>query len=698
MSSSGRDAALRLLRQQLGDPNASFRSGQWEAIDALVYRRTRQLVVERTGWGKSTVYFIATRLLRDAGSGPTLIVSPLLALMRNQVEMARRLGVRAASINSTNTDEWPELTRSIVDGQVDVLLVSPERLANEDFMSEVLLPISAQLGMLVIDEAHCISDWGHDFRPDYRRLNQIVRRMPRNFPILATTATANDRVVADVSRELGDLKVQRGPMMRDSLELATMRLPTQAERLGWLAEHLANLPGTGIIYVLTKRDAENVSKWLISKGFQVRPYYSGVTGPDSGKSDTHRRHLELAMDRNEVKALVATSALGMGYDKPDLGFVIHFQAPGSIIAYYQQVGRAGRGIHRAFGILLTGAEDGDIHAWFRRTAFPDETSVKAVLDALSEADGLSVREIEARQNIRNGRIEHVLKVLSVDNPAPVIKDEGKWYRTAVSWSPDRERIRRLASQREAEWREVQEYVRAPGCLMEFLARSLDDPEPRPCGKCAGCREPSPAFRSISRDLIVEASRFLRQSEAPLDLPKQVAPGAFPIYEFRGNLSRAETGRTLARWNDAGWGELVAEDKKRGRFREELVAASAEMIRKRWKPDPPPQWVTAIPSLRRPELVADFATRLARELALPFSPAVEKIRPNEPQKLQENRFHQCQNLDDVFRIVEPVRDGPVLLVDDVVDSGWTLAVVAALLRQAESGPVWPFALATANPGG
>ena len=696
-----RNAAHRLLRLQLNSAEASFRRGQWEAIDALVNHQARQLVVERTGWGKSTVYFIATRLLRDSGHGPTLIVSPLLALMRNQTAMAQRLGVRAVSINSTNRDEWPDLRRQVIGGGADVLLVSPERLANEEFVDRVLLPMSERLGMLVVDEVHCISDWGHDFRPDYRRLNQILRRMPRNLPILGTTATANDRVIEDIRAELGELQVQRGPMMRHTLELATMRLPTQAERLAWLAEHLGDLPGTGVIYVLTKRDARRVSDWLNEKGFLTKPYYSDVTDEDHPDRGAYRERLELALDRNEIKALVATTALGMGYDKPDLGFVIHYQAPSSIIAYYQQVGRAGRGISRALGIMLTGVEDADIHAYFRRTAFPDEASVSEVLKALEASDGLSIRQLEERLNLRYGKIRQVLKVLSVDNPAPLIEDGSRWRRTATPWSPDRERIERLHAQREAEWREVQEYVDERGCLMEFLARALDDPEPGRCGKCAGCLGRPLLTPTTSSTIVIEANRFLRRSEMPLEGPKQVAADAFPECGFRGTLPetlRAETGRILARWADAGWGKVVAAQKAGGCFSDDLVSAVAEMIRCRWKPEPPPRWVIAVPSLANPRLVPDFARRLADELALPFVPAIEKIRSNEPQKMQENRFHQCRNLDGVFRVVGPIPEGPVLLVDDVVDSGWTLAVVAALMRQAGSGPVWPFALATANPGG
>jgi ATP-dependent DNA helicase RecQ len=695
-----RGQALALLRRALNDPRSDFRDGQWEAIDALVNRRARLLVVERTGWGKSFVYFIATRILRDRGQGPTLIVSPLLALMRSQIEAARRLELQALTINSTNRNEWPSLSQAALTGQADAMLISPERLANDEFVQGVLLPLAAKIGLLVVDEAHCISDWGHDFRPDYRRLVNVLQRMPPNMPILGTTATANNRVLADVQAQLGNIVVQRGLLSRDTLALQTLRLPDQSARLAWLAEHVPQLPGTGIIYTLTKRDANQVADWLSGKGMASRAYYSGVTAEGFENSDAYRQHLEDMLLQNEIKALVATTALGMGYDKPDLGFVVHYQSPGSIVAYYQQVGRAGRAIDLGIGVLLSGGEDDDIHEYFRATAFPRRQDVEAILEVLSDSDGLTERQIEQAVNLRHGQIEKVLKFLSVDSPAAVIKDAGRWLRTPVAYQMDEERIDRLTRQREVEWQEVLEYIDAPGCLMQFLAESLDDPHPGPCGKCARCLGRPVVGVNVAMALTIEAGRFLRHTELPLECKKRVPPEAFSEFGWQGNLPedlRAEVGRVLSRWADAGWGRFVAEDKHANHFRDELVEAVAEMVQDRWRPQPSPVWVTCVPSRNHPNLVPEFARRLAARLRLPFVAAVSKVRDNEPQKLQQNRYHQCRNLDGVFAVAPNILPGPVLLVDDVVDSAWTLTVIAAILKRAGSGPVWPVALATAGVG-
>jgi len=700
VKSTDHNQALALLRVALADPSAEFHADQWEAIDTLVNKRQKLLVVQRTGWGKSSVYFIATRILRDRGMGPTLIISPLLALMRNQMAAADRLAINAITINSTNTDEWPDLIETVLNNQVDALLISPERLANDDFVEAVLRPIGNRIGLLVVDEVHCISDWGHDFRPDYRRMVNILKLMPPNMPVAGTTATANNRVLDDARSQLGDIVIQRGPLMRETLRLQTLRLPDQAARLAWLAQHVPELPGTGIIYVLTKRDAERVAAWLNRCDIDACAYYSGVEAEGFQDSDAYRQFLESQLLNNKIKVLIATTALGMGYDKPDLGFVVHYQAPGSVVAYYQQVGRAGRAIESASGILLAGKEDEDIQEYFRKTAFPNEDHVTSILQALSESDGLTVRQIEEKVNLRKMQVEKVLKMLSVENPAPVLKDGSRWVRTPVSYQMDHEKIQRLTHQREQEWEELQGYIDSENCLMMYLAESLDDENPVPCGKCARCLGAPIIPETYAASLAVDAALFLKHSEFPLVCNKQVAKDAFVEYGFRGNLpidERAETGRILSRWGDAGWGEQVAESKHSGNFGDELVEAIAEMITERWNPQPFPQWVTCVPSRTHPDLVPDFAKRFARRLNLPFVPALTKLQDNQQQKFQQNRFHQCKNLDGVFGVIGDVPGDPVLLLDDIVDSGWTLTITAAILRRAGSGPVFPVALATTMSG-
>ncbi|MDM1708387.1 RecQ family ATP-dependent DNA helicase [Thiopseudomonas alkaliphila] len=693
-----RSQAQQLLQTALANPAAEFRDGQWEAIDALVNHRQKLLVLQRTGWGKSSVYFISTKIFRDRGMGPTIIVSPLLALMRNQIESAQRLGIVAETMNSTNQNDWQAVTQRILNNQVDCLLISPERLANDNFIESVLQPIADRIALLVIDEAHCISDWGHDFRPDYRRIVNILRQLPANTPVLGTTATANNRVVEDIQTQLGDIQIHRGPLTRESLALQTMVLPDQASRLAWLAQVIPSLPGTGIVYTLTVRDAEQVAQWLVTNGIDAKAYYGSVEADGFENSNSYRQHLEELLLNNQLKVLVATTALGMGYDKPDLSFVIHYQAPGSIVAYYQQVGRAGRGIDHALGVLMSGVEDQDIHEFFRESAFPSEVQVNEILQVLEQSDGLSLRSIEEQTNLRHGQIEKVLKLLSVENPAPVFKDGSRWVRTPVRYQMDHARIAHLTGQRVQEWQEVQAYLEYAGCKMTFLRRALDDHDPTPCGKCSSCLGRPVINAPVDPTLAHRAGTFLKHAEMVITPKAQVAANAFLEYGFRGNLPqqlRAQEGRVLSRWGDAGWGRTVADNKHAGRFSDELVEAMAEMIQQRWQPSPAPQWVCCVPSRNRPELVPDFARRLAARLGLPFVDAVSKVKDNQPQKGQQNRFHQCRNLDGAFAVTQFYQGLPVLLVDDIVDSGWTLTVVAALLQQAGSGVVYPVALASSS---
>jgi ATP-dependent DNA helicase RecQ len=681
---------LQLLRQALNNPTAEFRDGQWEAICALVENRSRLLVVQRTGWGKSIVYFLATKLLREKGSGIALLISPLLSLMRNQINAAERMGVRAETINSSNNEDWQLVKSKILSDSVDILLISPERLANDNFRETILTPISQRIGLFVVDEAHCISDWGHDFRPDYRRIVRILQALPATIPVLATTATANDRVVADIQRQLGDsLKIVRGKLTRDSLQLQNISIPSLAARMAWLAEYVPKLPGSGIIYALTVRDADRVAQWLRQHRISAESYHSDL-------DSELRVKLENRLLNNELKVLIATTALGMGFDKPDLGFVIHYQRPGSIVHYYQQVGRAGRAVDRAYGILLGGAEDDEITNYFIKTAFPLQTHVLEVIEALKNNDGLSNIALESQTNLSKGKIDKILKFLSLESPAPITKQGSKWYATPVEYQLDVDKIEKLTAIRHQEQHQMREYMSSSQCLMKFLSTALDDPNSQPCGRCAICRGEDLVSTNYADDLLNQAIQYLKRSDRTIEPRKQWSSGALASYGFSGRIKpelQAELGKALSLWGDEGWGKLVKRGKYQDEsFNDELVRATIDMIQ-RWQPDPFPTWVTCVPSLKRPNLVPDFARRLAESLQIPFYPVVTKVKDNQPQKNMGNSYQQSRNLDGAFAIDKSkLQAESVFLIDDMVDSRWTFTVIAALLRQVGSGKVFPIALA------
>jgi ATP-dependent DNA helicase RecQ len=694
------EKALGYLRSALGDQNADFRVGQWQSISQILEHK-RVLVVQRTGWGKSMIYFLATRLLRDQGQGPTLLISPLLSLMRNQIEAAQRIGITARTINSTNTEKWDIVETEIRNNNVDVLLISPERLANVNFRQNVLATLAHNIGLLVVDEAHCISDWGHDFRPDYKRIVRIIQAIPPNIPVLATTATANNRVVKDVRAQLGnEIDLSRGTLVRKSLKLQNINMPSPSARMAWLASTIPSLPGSGIVYALTQRDTERVAEWLQINEINAKAYHADLRDNDDGSSV--KEELEQQLLNNEIKVLVATVALGMGFDKPDLGFVIHFQRPASVVHYYQQVGRAGRAVSEAYGILLCGEEDDNIAEFFIRNAFPPQQNVSDILGVLDQSDyGLSVPELQSVLNLKKSKIDKALKFLTVESPSPIAKLGTKWQvtATAINYRIDQEYIDAITQIRKDEQAQMQVYMNESSCLMSFLQHALDDPNPDSCGKCKNCSPTDLLNEEFDMDLANRAALYLKRSYQPVP-PRKMWPSnyALPIYGFSGRILptlQASEGRALSLWRDAGWGQLVAEGKYiNNHFSDELVSACVELIES-WGPSPAPTWITCIPSLNHPELVPNFAQRLAASIGLPFIPAIEKIKVNMQQKEMENSFQQARNLDGAFGI-NSGQNGPCILIDDMVDSRWTFTVATALLRGAGCVAVHPLALALNSP--
>ncbi len=709
------ERAQEHLRALVGSQDATLRADQWTAISALVADRRRALVVQRTGWGKSAVYFVATALLREQGAGPTVIISPLLALMRNQIAAAQRAGIRAVTINSANAEQWREVYDQVRAGEVDVLLVSPERLNNPGFRDEVLPQVAATAGLVVIDEAHCISDWGHDFRPDYRRIRTLLEDLPDGIPVLATTATANQRVARDVAEQLAishhavggpaestggtaDVEasqtlVLRGPLDRSSLHLAVVRLPNQPSRLGWLADYLERTAGSGIVYCLTVAAADQVAEHLRSRGLTVAAY-SGRTDP------AERARAEDDLLAGRVKALVATSALGMGFDKPDLAFVVHLGAPPSPIAYYQQVGRAGRGVDRAEVVLLPGTDDVDIWKYFGSLGFPAEADVRQTLEELADAGRpLSLPALEPRVALRRSRLEMMLKVLDVDGA--VRRVAGGWTVTGQPWTYDAERYARVSAARDIEQKAMLTYISTDGCRMAFLREQLDDPAPEPCGRCDNCGGLS--LPNQARPESVEAAQAeLEVPGVAVESRSQWPTGMASLgVSLSGKIAAAdkpEPGRAVGRLDGIGWGSALRAALAAGAEDGEVpipLRHAAVQVLDGWLPaaDGAIDGVVYIESFGRPELVRHLASGLAKYRSLPVLTTLELL-DRRPAISGTNSARRLAAVHQRIKLAEPgsVRGRRVLLVDDSTDTGWTLTVAARQLRQAGAAAVFPFVLA------
>ncbi|MEG1483717.1 RecQ family ATP-dependent DNA helicase [Clostridium sp.] len=684
------DEAYEYLKSLYGN-NADFRQGQLESILSVLNKK-RVLVVQKTGWGKSLIYFLSTRMLRDMGKGPSIIISPLLSLINNQIESAEKLNLKAVTINSTNKDDWKDIENDILNNQYDVIFISPERLGNEEFLDSVLYKIKDAIGMLVVDEAHCISDWGHDFRPDYKRINRIIELLPPNIPFLATTATANDRVVNDIKNQLGEnIMISRGPLTRKSINIQAINLDSDTERLAWIYENIKKINGTGIIYCLTQRDCNIVSGWLNKKGICVESYHAGFTSEERVKK-------EAKLLNNEVKALVATVALGMGFDKPDISFVIHYQRPGNVVAYYQQIGRAGRGIDNSYAILLYGEEDNGIIEYFIESAFPTYEEMQNVINMLDDSPtGLKLSEILKQINMKSGRLEKCLKFLLIDGA--IYKERSKYYRSINPWEPDFEHSRKITSIRRKELKSMNQYTETKICYMEYISNELDDKYAQKCGKCSNCRGEKIFPINVKFEDVVKAEQFIKGEYLEIE-PRKIWPAGVRINN-KNKIEediKLESGFMLCSYGDYGWGKLVRAGKYHDNyFSEELVEAGYSLLKdkvREWDI----KWITSIPSLRRPILVRSYAQRLAKKLGLFYDEVLIKRSNTPEQKTMENSFGQYENVRNGLGINKCYR-GNVLIIDDMVDSRWTLTYAAYLLRESGSGKVFPFALAkTTSQGG
>ncbi|WP_240163145.1 RecQ family ATP-dependent DNA helicase [Mycolicibacterium sphagni] len=682
----------------MAGPAAVLRDDQWTAIEALVVDRRQALVVQRTGWGKSAVYFIAAKLLRARGHGATVIVSPLLALMRNQVAAAERAGVRAATINSGNVTEWDEIHQRVNNGDLDVLLVSPERLNNPEFRDTVLPALAADAGLVVVDEAHCVSDWGHDFRPDYRRIRTLIAELGSDVPVLATTATANDRVVNDVAAQLGvggrDTLVLRGGLDRESLRLSVVQAGGGAQRTAWLAENLDSLPGSGIVYTLTVAQAHDVAALLRERGHEVAAY--------TGSTETaEREQLEADLLSNRVKALIATSALGMGFDKPDLGFVVHLGAPSSPIAYYQQVGRAGRSTDSAEVVLLPAREDQDVWRYFASVAFPSEAMVRNVIGALEPDRPQSTPALEPLVDLGRTRLEMVLKVLDVDGAVRRVK--GGWLATGRPWDYDEARYRQLDEARRREQQAMLDYQSTDECRMTFLRRQLDDPDltdGERCGRCDNCAG-AHFGAAVNDDAAALVQERLMRPGVEITPRKQWPSGLGKLgVALSGRIGDGpEAGRAIGRLTDLGWGPRLRRllDAPDADVPPDVVQAAVKVLAA-WDWATRPTAVLALDSATHPVLITSLARELARLGRLTDLGVLHYAVGHRPVGAA-NSAYRVAALDGAWSPPDPAAiaaaGGPVLLVDDLTDTGWTLTMAARVVADAGAPAVLPLVLAATS---
>lgn len=675
--------AERILRSAYGQ-DASFREGQLEAIKATLTNK-RTLVVQKTGWGKSIIYFIATKIIRETNGGTTIIISPLLELMNNQIETASLFQLRCQFLNSTvqEKSDRQRILHDLKAGHIDVFFTTPETLFKDDL--QAYLP-DVNIGLFVIDEAHCLSDWGHDFRREYSRLYRIINMLPSSTPVLCTTATANNRVIDDLTKHLGeDIIISRGDLMRPSLCLQIIRLQNKAERYAWILDHIHDLPGTGIIYCLTKRDCDHLSNFLKQNGIHVEAYYS----------DNKREAAGLNQDAidgfkaNKIKAIVATIKLGMGYDKPDIGFVIHFQRPQNVVAYYQQIGRAGRSLDRAYAILMTGPEDDDILNYFIDNAFPEERICNEVL---ANANGRSFYEICAAINDRSKAINHAISFLEFDG---YLRKEGwKYYRVPKPFVYDRVHYDDLTKMRRHEMQQMKTLIETDECLLRYVIDCLDAPAGPNCGRCANCLGEPLLWEVYSTESRDKALEFIERLIITIEPRRQ---WAVTNMTKQSNIPHPlQPGLCLSNYGDVGYGDMVKYDKyKANAYRDELLVKSINAL-KEIVGNHHVRFLTYVPSLRC-DKVKRFAEKLARALGLKFIDIIHK-RDAPQQKEMENSSHQCQNALHSFSIPQDIHlSGNIILVDDIVDSRWTLTVCGNLLGECGFEFVIPFCLADSSGG-
>ncbi len=663
--------------------NASFREGQYEAIEATLSHK-RTLVVQKTGWGKSLIYFVCSKILKAQNKGLTIIISPLLTLMENQIEQATQFNLKCEQLNSSTYERHEEILNGMANNQYDLIFATPETLCKTNIITS-LSSGSINIALIVVDEAHCISDWGHDFRLEYTKIKDIITTLPESTHILATTATANNIVINDINEQFGgDTFISRGSLTRKSLNIQTSVFNDDYEKYAFILQHIQSIPGTGIIYCLTKNDCESLSEFLNMHNISARPFYSGLN------NDFNNETLSLFKE-NKIKAIVATIKLAMGFDKGDVSFVINYDIPKNITLCYQEIGRAGRNIDNAYIIILFSNRDIKINNFFIEQAFPTEEDSLDVYNCVKNNNGITKRAIQSLVNIQSGKINKSIDFLEHDGF--IYKDNNKYYTAPKTYFYNKEHYNAITKQRYEDLENMKNIINVKTCLSKYIVNKLDDTTAQNCGKCTNCRQKLLFSTNLNEQALREAHNFIDNKYIVIEPRKMWLDGQsnkkIPLIN--------EIGFALTKYNNSFYGDLVKQGKYgdlKG-FSDKLLNKVCDVIPKLFAKQKI-LYITAVPS-KNSTLVEDFTKQVAEKLHLKYIKILEKIT-NTHQKDQQNSSYQCSHARSSFKIIDNIQhphNYNIILLDDMKDSGWTLTVCGYLLREYGFEKVFPFALADSS---
>lgn len=645
-----------------------FYNKQWGTIEKIL-KGERVLLIEKTGFGKSLCFQFPAILFK----GTTVIFSPLIALMRDQVKNLNSLGISAKCINSEQTpEENSQIISETKEGKLKILYIAPERQENSEWIEATR---QMNLSMVVVDEAHCISVWGHDFRPSFRRILNLVNLLPKGMPVLATTATATKKVEADIAQQMGgNLTIIRGNLMRENFRLFVIKVNSEDEKLIWLGKNLSKLPGSGILYTGTRVDTEIYSKWFEYLKIPSIGYNAGLD-PDS------RIAIENGLMKNQWKCVISTNALGMGIDKPDIRFIIHTQIPQSPVHYYQEIGRAGRDVDPADIILFYNPEDRDLPEAFIEGGRPAIPKYEKVIEAV-KSELLGERELMRRTNLKQTQIRVIKADLVEQNIIREVTIGRSKKFEYISGAPklNPKAFEELRALKTADLEKMIGYVETKGSRMKYLCDFLGDSDDRFFKNCDNT--------GLQKLKVTITPDWTEKLQAYRE-------NYFPELKVETKGSNLVNGVAASYYGVSNVGAAIHRSKYEngGNFPDFLLRFTLKAFRKKFDQEKF-DMILYIPPTKSGELVKNFAIKISQVLKFPISHNLRKQRQISEQKVFENSYLKADNVRDAFiyNNSTEIEDKSILLIDDIFDSGATVKEIGRYLTNSGAKKIAPLVIA------